>query len=397
MKINAENKELVVKNKKGDIAIIPVIHRKRVLELLEKGDHTGLDRLIEKLPVREDYAEDGTLVTTDPVPKKETKSPNYTKAIFTPDQYKQLENEYLSNPKYIKYSAETKGAGCVGSSCKNFKTLHPSLTGFYEDYEKAYKEHPEYKGQVVTDNTGAEKPQGSSKGVDAWEAADFIVYNKLGEHIVDANDPEYLQKLMDLDVRDIPIGSMLTFGEARGKYVNPKAKNWRGEENTALTQHGGTTLGYVEDVDEEGNKVYNLVVDELGLKTIGPGKNAWSTWKGYVSSRGGSGESAGMRGIVKRYSSDIDYWKATGQEKPKSEVVYERPKQEQVLKDIDQYKKDMLESIRLDEEAGWKPKGSYQKALKEGIKVPPDMLKQFATSIGIGQGNKVVRKKEPKQ
>lgn len=65
--INAENNELVLRNKVGDYVIIPKKHRTEVLGMLKDGCHSCIDSLVETLPVMEDYAQDGSLYPEEPI------------------------------------------------------------------------------------------------------------------------------------------------------------------------------------------------------------------------------------------------------------------------------------------------------------------------------------------
>jgi hypothetical protein len=67
MRIEAENKELILRSKEGHVAIIPVTHRKQVLKHLEEGNDKALNKLIQGLPLMSDYAEDGILISGDPL------------------------------------------------------------------------------------------------------------------------------------------------------------------------------------------------------------------------------------------------------------------------------------------------------------------------------------------
>ena len=60
--IEAEGNELVLKNKAGDYVIIPKKHRLEVQDMIKDGCHGCIDKLVETLPVMEDYAEDGSLL-----------------------------------------------------------------------------------------------------------------------------------------------------------------------------------------------------------------------------------------------------------------------------------------------------------------------------------------------
>jgi hypothetical protein len=61
--IEAEGNELILKNKAGDYVIIPKKYRLEVQDMIKENCHGCIDRLVETLPVMEDYAEDGTIVS----------------------------------------------------------------------------------------------------------------------------------------------------------------------------------------------------------------------------------------------------------------------------------------------------------------------------------------------
>jgi len=62
-KVEAEGSELVLKNKAGDYVIIPKKYRLEVKGMIKDGCFECIDALVETLPVREDYAKDGTIVS----------------------------------------------------------------------------------------------------------------------------------------------------------------------------------------------------------------------------------------------------------------------------------------------------------------------------------------------
>ena len=65
--IEAEGNELVLKNKAGDYVIIPKKYRLEVQDMIKEGCHGCIDKLVETLPVMEDYAQDGSLYPEEPV------------------------------------------------------------------------------------------------------------------------------------------------------------------------------------------------------------------------------------------------------------------------------------------------------------------------------------------
>lgn len=63
--IEAEGNELVLKNKAGDYVIIPKKYRREVQDMIKEGCHGCIDKLVDTLPVMEDYAQDGSLIPDD--------------------------------------------------------------------------------------------------------------------------------------------------------------------------------------------------------------------------------------------------------------------------------------------------------------------------------------------
>lgn len=60
--IEAEGNELILKNKAGDYVIIPKKYRLEVQDMIKENCYDCIDKLVETLPVMEDYAEDGSLL-----------------------------------------------------------------------------------------------------------------------------------------------------------------------------------------------------------------------------------------------------------------------------------------------------------------------------------------------
>lgn len=78
--IEVEGGEIAIRNSHGDLAIIPKDKRDWVKQKLSEGCHSCIDKLVETLPVMEDYAEDGSLyseyLTTESPTKKHPLDPN---------------------------------------------------------------------------------------------------------------------------------------------------------------------------------------------------------------------------------------------------------------------------------------------------------------------------------
>ena len=64
--IEAEGNELILKNKAGDYVIIPKKYRLEVQDMIKENCHSCIDKLVETLPVMEDYAQDGTVFGIPP-------------------------------------------------------------------------------------------------------------------------------------------------------------------------------------------------------------------------------------------------------------------------------------------------------------------------------------------
>lgn len=67
--IEVEGSEIALRNKAGDVVIIPKKYRLEVEGMIKEGCHGCIDNLVETLPVMSDYAEDGNLI-----PRKYTAS-----------------------------------------------------------------------------------------------------------------------------------------------------------------------------------------------------------------------------------------------------------------------------------------------------------------------------------
>lgn len=63
--IEAEGNELVLKNKAGDYVIVPKKYRLEVQDMIKENCHDCIDKLVETLPVMEDYASDGSIMPND--------------------------------------------------------------------------------------------------------------------------------------------------------------------------------------------------------------------------------------------------------------------------------------------------------------------------------------------
>jgi len=85
-KVEAEGGELILRNDKGDIAIIPANHRQEVLDMIKDGCDNCLDDYIRRLPKKSDYAEDGTVIDNpwkQAVPNQSLAQQYYEKSVQT--------------------------------------------------------------------------------------------------------------------------------------------------------------------------------------------------------------------------------------------------------------------------------------------------------------------------
>lgn len=63
--IEAEGNELILKNKAGDYVIVPKKYRLEVQDMIKENCHGCIDKLVETLPMMEDYALDGSVIPND--------------------------------------------------------------------------------------------------------------------------------------------------------------------------------------------------------------------------------------------------------------------------------------------------------------------------------------------
>ncbi len=115
--IEAEGNELILKNKAGDYVIIPKKYRLEVQDMIKENCHSCIDKLVETLPVMEDYAQDGSLyseyLTPDSPPKKHPLDPNPDGSL--PSYFKGSEENPIElnevtvtaeAPEWLKYRRE---------------------------------------------------------------------------------------------------------------------------------------------------------------------------------------------------------------------------------------------------------------------------------------------------
>jgi peptidoglycan hydrolase-like protein with peptidoglycan-binding domain len=72
IKVEAEGGELIIRNSYGDYAIIPKINKIEVQDMIKSGCNNCIDALVATLPTLKEYAEQGTVIPTEPVTRKTT-------------------------------------------------------------------------------------------------------------------------------------------------------------------------------------------------------------------------------------------------------------------------------------------------------------------------------------
>ncbi len=60
--IEAEGGELIIRNSNSDYVIIPKKYRLEVQDMIKENCHGCIDKIVETLPVMEDYAKDGRTI-----------------------------------------------------------------------------------------------------------------------------------------------------------------------------------------------------------------------------------------------------------------------------------------------------------------------------------------------
>lgn len=97
MNIEAEGSELILKNKAGDYVIIPKRFRREVQDMIKDNCHSCIDALVEKLPVMEDYAEDGSVINFGLAATKQVETPDFVKSAP-----QTIDEGYSTIDKYYK-------------------------------------------------------------------------------------------------------------------------------------------------------------------------------------------------------------------------------------------------------------------------------------------------------
>lgn len=114
--IEAEGNELILKNKAGDYVIIPKKYRLEVQDMIKENCHSCIDKLVETLPVMEDYAQDGSLYPKEPVinPDNPIKLPEVAITAEAPTYIKYRRAWEKENPFDIDKYVEDRFNNPVG-------------------------------------------------------------------------------------------------------------------------------------------------------------------------------------------------------------------------------------------------------------------------------------------
>lgn len=117
IQVEAEGGELIIRNGNSDYVIIPKKYRTEVQDMIKDGCHGCIDKLVETLPVMEDYAQDGSLyseyLTPDSPTKKHPLDPNPDGSLpsyFKGSKENPIELDEVTvtaeAPEWVKYRKE---------------------------------------------------------------------------------------------------------------------------------------------------------------------------------------------------------------------------------------------------------------------------------------------------
>lgn len=158
--IEAESNELILKNKAGDYVIIPKIYRREVQDMIKENCHGCIDKLVETLPIMEDYAPDGSVIPSW-MNYKNWGVTDYTDKGDFDTAYstarKDGKDEFLFNNK--RYSTKMNPvAGDIVQKREDFKgnKLSDVLIYDYANWKQRDKEFDDlyryYAGRPLNDN-----------------------------------------------------------------------------------------------------------------------------------------------------------------------------------------------------------------------------------------------------
>lgn len=287
LKIEVESGEIAIRNSYGDIAIIPKDKAAYVRERLSAGCFECIDKVVEELPLMENYAEDGTLIVTDP-PVTDPPVKKVAIETTTPDQYIAITSdstEYqdiVNSDEYYKYDIERN----------TYETNLPEITvkperknnfSFeqvqkFKDYiididdnkinkeysDKYLKIHensnkaclagalncntddvalplglqpirsmiqesvPNIKNSSYNVNSSSDDPEYvPNQSIDSWEIGDLMINENLGRVLYrnDNYSEENVSFDSSIDLSKIPLGAIILSGNSKGKFTNEQDGN----------------------------------------------------------------------------------------------------------------------------------------------------------------------------
>jgi hypothetical protein len=137
-KVEAEGKELVIRNNAGDHAIIPKKYRREVMDMIKEGCNSCIDNLVSSLPRMSSYADNGTIIPGDD--KKGIAQGS------NPENEKSTTGGEETSSSIIKvyalddYSDDLKGYKMVITNDKNLKKEGKTIYVNYDDVKDIPKE-----------------------------------------------------------------------------------------------------------------------------------------------------------------------------------------------------------------------------------------------------------------
>ena len=174
--IEVEGGEIAIKNKAGDLVIIPKSKASWVKQKLKEGCHSCIDALVETLPVMEDYAQDGSIYPTD------TKGNPTRKETFT--QWGERVRKLAPNLDYTKDNGIYNYRGAYEAG------LEPE----WVEEDKSY--HLGSRNPITGEILKSEKHPSFKQSVDADMKIGYETYRGIDGKIY-SHDRAYLDKNKD--------------------------------------------------------------------------------------------------------------------------------------------------------------------------------------------------------
>ena len=125
--IEAEDGEFILKNSKGDIAIIPAKDKDKIQKYITDGNNNAVDEYVSRLPKYENYAKDGTTIPTSIF--------DYDATNITQDEFKDSRMPFYKEGKQIYPIIETS---YVKSHPEKYKLLEDQLVDDNHVYPRIF-------------------------------------------------------------------------------------------------------------------------------------------------------------------------------------------------------------------------------------------------------------------